>query len=276
MSTLTISPAPAISPDRGRARFSDVLRSEWTKLRSVPSTIWTILATLVIGIGLSALISALSAHAWAGGHSDAREGWDPTAMSTAGGALAQLAIAVLGTLVITNEYANRSIRVSLGAVPHRGRLLGAKAVVVAMVALSVGELMSFTSFLIGQALISGQGAPTASLSDPTVLRAVVGAGLYFAAIAVLGLGFGALLRSTAGAITCLVAMLYVLPGLTAALPQGVRDPLQKYWPTLAGTSITNVVQDAKALAPWPGFAVFVLFVGLVLAVANLRLTRKDA
>ena len=82
MSTLTISPAPAISQDRGRARFVDVLRSEWTKVRSVPSTIWTILAALVIGIGLSALISALSAHDWAGGHSDARQGWDPTAMAT--------------------------------------------------------------------------------------------------------------------------------------------------------------------------------------------------
>ncbi|HZE65891.1 MAG TPA: ABC transporter permease [Sporichthyaceae bacterium] len=275
MSTLTISPVPAISQDSDRVRFVDVLRSEWTKLRSVPSTIWTILATLVIGIGVSALISALSAHDWAN-HADNHEGWDPTAMSTAGGALAQLAIAVLGTLVITNEYANRTIRVSLGAVPHRSRLLGAKAVVVGAVALLVGELMAFASFFIGQALISGQHAPTASFSQPGVLRAVLGVGLYIAAIAVLGMGLGALLRSTAGAITSLVALLYVLPGLTAALPQGVRDPLQKYWPTLAGTSITNVVQDAKALGPWPGFAVFCLFVALVLAVANLRLTRKDA
>jgi ABC-type transport system involved in multi-copper enzyme maturation permease subunit len=273
MSTIT---APvAVREDRRGARFSDVLRSEWTKVRSVPSTMWTIAAALIVGIGLSLLISAITAHAYAGGKADAVRDWDPTAMSTSGGALAQLAIAVLGTLVITSEYATRSIRVSLAAVPRRGHLLAGKAVVVSAVALAVGEFMAFVSFLAGQAIISGK-APTASLSDPTVFRAVAGAGVYCAAIALLGMALGALLRSTAGAITGLVAMLYVLPGLVQALPSGFRDPITKFWPTIAGTNITNVVQDPKMLGPWAGMVVMLTFVGAVLAVANWRLTSKDA
>jgi ABC-2 type transport system permease protein len=277
MSTLTApAPVPAVArQDRTGARFVDVLRSEWTKLRSVPSTMWTILAALVVGIGLSALISAVTAHAYADGKPDATRGWDPTAMSTSGGGLAQLAIAVLGTMVITSEYATRAIRVSLTAVPHRGRMLAAKAVVVAAVSVLVGEFMVFVSFLIGQAIISGK-APTASLSDHNVLRAVAGAGLYCGAIALLGLALGALLRSTAGAITTLVALLYVLPGLAQALPTGVRQPIEKFWPTQAGGQIVTVVPDPDALGPWAGFGVMCLFVALVLAVANWRLTHKDA
>jgi ABC-type transport system involved in multi-copper enzyme maturation permease subunit len=272
MSTLT-APA-AVRADRG-ARFSNVLRSEWTKLRSVPSTMWTIAVALLVGIGLSALISAITAHAYADGKADAMRNWDPTAMSTSGGGLAQLAIAVLGTLVITSEYATRSIRVSLAAVPKRGHLLAAKAAVVGGVSLVVGEVMAFVSFLIGQAIISGK-APTASLSDPTVFRAVAGAGVYCAAIALLGMALGALLRSTAAAITGLVALLYVLPGLVQALPSGFRDPITKFWPTVAGSSITNVVQDPKQLGPLAGMVVMLAFVGLVLAAANWRLNSKDA
>jgi ABC-type transport system involved in multi-copper enzyme maturation permease subunit len=271
MSTIT---AP-VAVRENRARFAHVLRSEWTKLRSVPSTMWTILAAFVVCLGLSALISAVTAHAYAEGKQDAIRNWDPTAMSTSGGGLAQLAIAVLGVLVITSEYATRSIRLSLAAVPHRGALLAAKAAVVGAVSLVVGELMAFASFLIGQAIISGK-APTASLSDASVFRAVAGCGIYCAAIALLGMALGAVLRSTAAAVTSLVALLYVLPGLAQALPSGVRDPITKYWPTIAGSNITNVVHDPKQLGWFAGMVVMLTFVGAVLAVANWRLTTKDA
>ncbi|HEY2831014.1 MAG TPA: ABC transporter permease [Sporichthyaceae bacterium] len=273
MSTIT---APvAVREDRDGARFSDVLRSEWTKLRSVPSTMWTILVAFAVCLGLSALISAVTAHAYAQGKQDVMHNWDPTNISTSGGALAQLAIAVLGTLVITSEYATRSIRLSLAAVPKRAHLLAAKAVVVGAVSLIVGEVMAFASFLIGQAIISGK-APTASLSDASVFRAVAGCGIYCGAIALLGMALGALLRSTAAAITSLVALLYVLPGLTQALPSGLRDPITKFWPTIAGSNITNVVQQDNQLGPWAGMAVMLTFVAAVLALANWRLTSKDA
>jgi ABC-2 type transport system permease protein len=273
---VTTLAAPLVPIRRLRAAtFADVVRSEWTKLRTVPSTMWTLLVALTLGIGLSALISLLSAQAYDGTSQVVQDDWDPTAISTSGGALAQLAIAVLGTMAITSEYATRSIRTSLAAVPRRGRLLGAKALVVAVVSLLAGELMAFGGFLSGQALIAGR-APTASLGDPGVFRAVAGVGLYVAAIALLGMALGTLLRSTAGAITTLVAVIYVLPGLAAVLPAGARDPIEKYWPTQAGQQITNVVQGGNALGPWTGFADMCLAIALTVVVAYVGLARRDA
>ncbi len=271
--SLQTLPVRAVAPV-GAPGFGDAVRSEWTKLRSVRSTVWTILVALVLGIGLSALISAVTANDYANGGESAQN-WDPAAMSTVGGFFAQLAIAVLGTLVITSEYATRSIRTSLAAVPQRGRLLGAKAVVVGTVGLVVGLVMAFTSFFIGQALISGK-APTASLSDPGVFRAVAGVGLYVGAIALLGMALGALLRSTAGGIFSLVAMLYVLPGVVQALPAGLRDPITKFWPTNAGAQIINTVQDPSMLGPWAGFAVMLTAIAGIGYAAHWRLTHTDA
>ncbi|MGQ0464562.1 MAG: ABC transporter permease [Sporichthyaceae bacterium] len=270
MTTLTIAP-PAAPTAPG---FRDAVRSEWTKVRSVRSSVWTILIALAVGIGLSAMFSAILAHDYANG-GESRLLWDPTANSMFGGFFAQLSIAILGTLVITSEYATRSIRTSLIAVPKRGRLLGAKAVVVAALALAVGLVMAFTSFFVGQSLMSGK-APTASLSDPGVLRAVTGVALYCSAVALFGMALGALLRSTAGAVATLVGSIYVLPAVVMALPSGVRDPITKYWPTNAGGQITTTVQDPDMLAPWAGFGVMLLAVAALGYAAHLRLTRADA
>ena len=109
-----------------------------------------------------------------------------------------------------------------------------------------------------------------------MLRAVAGIGLYGAGIALFGLALGALLRSTAGAVSALVALLYVLPGLSATLPSGISHPIQKFWPTLAGAQITDVVPAPDALGPWTGMGVMALGVAVVLAAAAWRLTRKDA
>lgn len=267
--TLTLARPTVAAPT-----FLDVARSEWTKLRSVRSTVWTVLIALTVGIGLSALISAIVANDYANGGESVRN-WDPTPVSTSGGFLAQLAIAVLGTLAITSEYATRSIRTTLAAVPRRGRLLAAKATVVAAVSMVVGLVMAFGSFLIGQALISGK-APTASLSDPGVARAVFGVALYGSAIALLGMALGAVLRSTAGAIFALVALLFVLPGLAQMLPSGLRDPITKFWPTIAGEQITATVPDPEMLGPWAGFAVMLIAIAALGAVAYARLTRTDA
>src|ERR1700761_902951 len=157
------------------ATFGDALRSEWTKLRSVRSTFWALSATVVLGIGLGALISTVTAHGYAGSGVSAKLSWDPTNMSLSGMVIAQLAIAVLGVLCISSEYSSGMIRTSLIAVPKRGRLLAAKSLVFAVATLVVGECTSFVAFFVGQALISGH-APRAALGDTGVARAVVGAG----------------------------------------------------------------------------------------------------
>ena len=257
------------------ATFGDVLRSEWTKLRSVRSTFWALTATVVLGVALGAVISAAAAHGYAKSSVSGKLNWDPTAVSLDGIGIATLAIAVLGVLCMSSEYSSGMIRTSLIAVPKRGRVLAAKSLVFAVVTFVVGEAVSFTAFFAGQALISGH-APHAALGDPGVARAVVGAGLYLTALAVLSVAAGALLRHPAAAITCMVAVLLVFPGIAQALPDSWRNPVTEFWPTQAGGQLTSVHHSAHTLQPWPGFGVMCLFVAIVYAIAWTLLDRRDA
>jgi ABC-type transport system involved in multi-copper enzyme maturation permease subunit len=190
-------------------------------------------------------------------------------------AIAQLAIAVLGVLCISSEYSSGMIRTSLIAVPKRGRVLAAKSLVFAGVTFVVGEVTCFVAFFVGQALISGH-APHAALGDPGVARAVVGGGLYLAALAVLSVAAGALLRHPAAAIASMMAVVLVLPLIAEALPDSWRNPVTEFWPTQAGMQITNVYHSAHTLQPWPGFGVMCLFVAIVYAIAWTLLDRRDA
>ena len=255
--------------------FGDVLRSEWTKLRSVRSTFWALTVTVVLGVGLGAVISAAAAHGYAKISVSGKLSWDPTGVSLAGMAIASLAIAVLGVLCISSEYSSGMIRTSLIAVPKRGRVLAAKSLVFAVVTFVVGEVTSFAAFFVGQALISGH-APHAALGDPGVARAVAGAGLYLTALAVLSVAAGALLRHPAAAIACMMAVLFVLPGIAQALPDSWRNPVTEFWPTQAGGQLTSVHHSAHTLQPWPGFGVMCLFVAIVYAIAWTLLDRRDA
>jgi hypothetical protein len=266
-------------PDRRAAlrasTFGDVLRSEWVKLRSVRSTFWALTVTVVLGIALGALISAATAHAYARFSVAQKVSWDPTGVSGAGMAIAQLAIAVLGVLCISSEYSSGMIRTSLIAVPKRGRVLAAKSLVFAGVTFVVGEVTSFAAFFAGQALISGH-APHAALGDLGVARAVAGGGLYLTALAVLSVAAGTLLRRPAAAIAAMMAVVLVLPLIAQALPDSWRNPVTEFWPTQAGSQITSVYHSAHTLQPWSGFGVMCLFVAVVYAIAWTLLDRRDA
>jgi hypothetical protein len=257
------------------ATFGDVLRSEWTKLRSVRSTFWALAVTVVLGVGLGAVISAATAHGYAKMNVSGKLSWDPAGVSLDGIGIATLAVAVLGVLCVSSEYSSGMIRTSLIAVPERGRVLAAKSLVFAVVTFVVGEVTSFTAFFVGQALISGH-APHAALGDPGVARAVAGAGLVLTALAVLSVATGALLRHPAAAIACMVAVLFVLPGIAQALPDSWRNPVTEFWPTAAGSQLTTVYHAAHTLPPWPGFGVMCLFVVIVYAMAWTLLDRRDA
>jgi ABC-2 type transport system permease protein len=257
------------------ATVTDVLRSEWAKLRSVRSTFWALTVTVVLGVGLGAVISAAAAHGYAKMSASAKLSWDPTGISQSGVAIAQLAMAVLGVLCISSEYSSGMIRASLIAVPKRGRILAAKALVFAVVAFVVGEVTCFAAFFAGQALISGH-APHAALGDPGVARAVAGGGLYLAALAVLSVAAGALLRHPAAAIASMIAVVLVLPVIAQALPDSWRNPVTEFWPTQAGSQVTSMYHSAHTLAPWPGFGVMCLFTAIVYGAAWTLLDRRDA
>ena len=276
--TAAIAARPAPPANRTHtaptATFSDALRSEWAKLTTVRSTWVTLVVSLVLGVGVGTLISYLSGSHYATGGPD-NLNWDPTAVSFRALTIAQLAVAVLGTLVVTSEYGTGMIRTSLTATPRRSRFLMSKAVVFTGVALVVGEITAFAAFLLGQFVI-GSNAPHTNLAAHGVLRAVVGAGLYLAAIGLLAAAVGALLRNTAAAISSMVALLFVLPGLVQALPSSWRNTLTEWWPTQAGSQIYVLHRDAHTLAAWSGFAVLVVFTAMVFGAALWVIDRRDA
>lgn len=256
------------------AGLSGVARAEWVKLTSVRSTWITLTVTVLLGVGVGTLISGLAASRYSTDH-HLRLNWDPTAVSFRALVIAQLAIAVLGTLVITSEYGTGLIRTSLAAVPSRRRFLAAKASVFTAVALVVGEVTAFAAFLLGQAAI-GTSAPHATLGQPGVLRAVIGAGLYLAAIGLVSVGIGTLVRNTAAGISAMVALLFVLPGLVQALPSSWANAITEWWPTQAGSQVYALHGGAHTLSAWAGFGVLIAFAAVVFGFAQWMLVRRDA
>ncbi len=171
----------------GHYNLIDLARSEWTKLRSVRSTMWTLIVTVVLGLGVSAIATAETRSHWSTMSVQSIQSFDPTALSLIGVFIAEFAIGVLGVLVMSAEYSTGTIRAVFSAAPRRNRVLLAKILVFTTLAVVVAEFVSFMSFFLGQALLSSP-AVHATLSTPGALRAVVGCGLYVATLGLLGLG----------------------------------------------------------------------------------------
>jgi ABC-2 type transport system permease protein len=252
--------------------FADVLRSEWTKLRSVRSTYWTGLVAVLATIGVCVIVCIK----WADDirHSSADK-LDPTLASLNGIFLAQVAVGTLGVMVISSEYGTGMIRATFGAVPQRRAVLAAKGLVFGVATLVVGEILSFAAFGIGQAILSGAHAG-ASLGQPEVLRAVIGGGLYLAAVGLLGFGIGALVRHTAGALSAFFGILFALTALADLLPTSWRNDVMPYLPANAGTQIFAVQRTHDSLAPWTGLGVLCLYAVAAITAATVLVTRRDA
>jgi hypothetical protein len=251
------------------------VRAEWTKLRSVRSTVWTLLATFSLAISFGALIAASQMSSWDTLDAGERMRFDATAFSLSGLFLAQLAVGVLGVLVITSEYATGQIRATLGATPQRLTMLAAKAITFTAVILGTGLAASFGAFSIGQRVFASKGLD-ASLGQPGVLRAVVGGALYLCGVGLLSVGLGTIFRRTAGAVAALVGVLFVVPIVSGFLPTAFQNAIGKYFPAQAGMSIFNVVTDPRALSPWSGFGVLLAYGAVSLALGGFLLVRRDA
>jgi ABC-2 type transport system permease protein len=251
------------------------LRFEWTKLRSVRSTTWALLAVVGVSVAIG-VISASTSETNGGGDDDV------VLISLVGLFLGQIAAVALGVLAIGAEYSTGTIRTTFIADPRRRTVLLAKILVVGVVTAVVGAVASAGSFLAGQAILHGHGYvaangyPAVTLADGPALRAVAGGALYLVLAALLGLGLGALLRSTAAGISIVLALLFVpsLIGVTGFLPERVGDVIVKASP-LSGLNVIATVEQPPT-RPWPGLAIAAAWAAASLLAALWRIGRRDA
>jgi ABC-2 type transport system permease protein len=269
---------PALPQASPVTTFGRLLLSEWTKIRSVRSTIWSLIIFVVVTIGFTGLITWLISANWSQARPEQRVATisDPVATILGTGlGFGQLAIAVLGVLVIASEYTTGMIRASLLAVPRRAPMLAAKGVVFAALVLAAGEVVAFCSFFLGAAILHSH-APVA-LSDPGVTRAVVGAGLYLSVLGLFSMAIGAIMRHTAGAVTTTIGVIFVLPIIAAFLPGSWGQHIHDYLPSQAGSMIAQAHQGThQVLTPWQGFGVFCAETAILLAAAFYLLQKRDA
>jgi ABC-2 type transport system permease protein len=266
----------ATTTPRGRYGFSQVARMEWAKLRTQRSTTWILLVLAAGMIGLAILVLSHYPSGWARMSAADRASFDPTDQGFIGLALGQLAVGVLGVLAITSEYSSGMIRATLSAVPRRGMVLAAKAGVLGALTLAAGELLAVAAFLAGQAFLTAP-TPHATLGQPGVLRAVLMAGAYLCLIGLAGLGLGAIIRHTAGAIGALVGIVFVLPAISLALPESAQHAATKFLPeVIAENSLTAVKPVAYSLSPWASLGMLGLYAAALLGVGGWLMARRDA
>jgi ABC-2 type transport system permease protein len=256
---------------RGRVTQLRVMRSEWTKLWSVRSTRWSMLIALILTIGFPLLVSAIIASHWS---EHSHSNFDPLDPVLVGPGLAQLPIGVLGVLVITAEYSTGMIRASLTAVPKRLPVLWAKVLVFAGTTFALMLPAILIAFYFSQQILSAH--VSYSLHHPGVARVVFGSMLYLAFVGAMCVGLGTIVRNTAGSIVLFAAIFFVIPPLLNVLPSNWNNAISQYLPSQAGTSVMNLTHSAHNLRPWPGFAVFVGYTLLTIAVAAVVLKRRDA
>jgi ABC-2 type transport system permease protein len=253
---------------------TQVLRSEWTKIRSVASTVWTLSVAVVVTVALGMLIAALSKNEFDGMSARDKLSFDPTFISFAGMSLGQLAMIVFGVLVVSNEYSSGMIRSSLAAVPQRGTFLFSKLVVATGLALVVGLVTSFVAFFLGQAML---GEHRASIGDEGVLRAVIGGGLYMTLIALFSMGVAAMLRSPMLSLGILMPFFFLISSILGNV--SATEKIGRFLPDQAGSKIMQVVppvDDDTPYGPWGGLGIMVLWVLAALIGGYLVLKKRDA
>jgi ABC-2 type transport system permease protein len=295
-----------LPPAAGRAGLRGVIASEFTKLRSVRSTYWTIGSLLVTSVGLSAAIGAGTV---AQIHNNAGNKALFDATQTSLGFffyVGQLIIAVLGAMVITSEYSTGMIRTSLTAMPRRGVVFGSKLLVFTGAALVVSLVTSFLAFFVGQAVMSGTGVSaslfhsttvplqvfqsdngparfigTVTVTPGAVLTAIVGTALFVTVAAVIAFGLGAIIRHTAGTIASAAGLLFVLPIIIQLLPSSWRDDIVRFVPASSGTVLSATVKvgnsdTAHLWSAWPQFGVTLIWAAVLVGLGAYLFRKRDA
>ena len=271
----SISTAVTAAAQARPARARDLLASEWIKLRSIRSTYLVLAFAAAAAVIIGYLVTHADAGHWPTMSPRARASFDPVYDSFTGLGLAQLAFGVLGVLAISSEYATGLIRTTFTAAPRRRAVLAAKAAVVGALSLVAGEVIAFVAFFVGQQALSARHLDV-TLASPGALRGVLAAGFYLAVMAWVGLGLGALIRHTAGAVTTMSAVVFLLPQIIHALPAPWDVRTGRYTVDLAA-------QQMIAQHPQPGYfgagaslLICAAYAAAALAAAAFLITRRDA
>jgi ABC-2 type transport system permease protein len=300
----------SLPPATGQAGLRGVIASEFTKLRSVRSTYWTIAALIVVSLGIAAIAGAgiasdLNNNPWN------KAGTDATQDSLiAFFELGQLIIAVIGAMSITSEYSTGMIRTSLTAMPRRGTIYLGKLIVLTSVTLVVSLVTSFLAFFVGQAMLSGTGVAASLFHSTTipanvnmspgpggpngqpsytfvgtdvitsghVLSAIVGTALFVTVVALIAFGLGAIIRHTAGAITSTIGLMFVLSIIIQILPNNWRWDIMRFFPDAAGRVISVTVGSGNEhlWSAWPQFLVTVIWAAVLVGVGGYLFRKRDA
>ena len=307
---------PSLPSATGRAGLRGAIASEFTKIRSVRSTYWTLAALLVVSIGIGAAITAGTAASFS--HNPANKaGFDATQISLiAFFEIGQLIIAVIAALAITSEYSTGMIRTSLTAQPRRGTVYAAKAIVLTSLVLIVSLVTSFIAFFVGQALLSssgvsaslfhtvtipqnanvncpqgvggGGGVPpgckvvfsgTDVIHPTTVLLAIIGCALFVTLVAIIAFGVGAIVRHTAGTIAIVIAALFIIPVLEHALPDNWHFDIMRFLPDAANQVVSVTIgsnANPHLWSAWPQLGVTALWAAALLAAGAYLFRKRDA
>lgn len=264
--------AAAVGTGRPGVTPARVLHSEWIKLRSLRSTWFSFAAAMLATIGLGILFSAVRGNDAQVHHIPVLDG---TQVSLRGIYLAQLAVGVLGVLLISGEYATGMIRATLSAVPRRVPVLMAKLLVFGAVTFVLCLVMALIAFLAGQSVLGSYGYGS-SLGGAGSVRAVLGAALYLTLIGLMALGLGFAIRSTGGAVATLFGVVLVLPALAQALPTSWQDHINKYLPLNIGNELISRHADPGSLSTGTGIAVLVIWTAVAITAGLLVLRHRDA
>jgi ABC-2 type transport system permease protein len=279
MSAITAIPALRTRTHTGRVTQARVALSEWTKLRTLRSSRYALLAGVAMTIGFAIIPALVNASRWSSMSFIDKATFRPLETSLIGVTVAQLAIGVLGVMIISGEYSTGMIRSTFAAVPKRLPVLWGKAGIFGLVTFVLALPSTLIAFFAAQAILKGHSFSghdiALSFSDPGVSRAVIGGALYLTLVGLFGLGLGAILRSTAGGISAFAGILFVLPPLMNVLPASWSNAISPYLPSNAGQAIMQSGSPAHILAPWTGLGVFAAYTAVLIAFAAIQLRRRD-
>jgi ABC-type transport system involved in multi-copper enzyme maturation permease subunit len=259
----------------GRVGQTRVILSEWTKLHSLRSTRWSVLAAVVLTIGLPAVFAAVTASHWGSMSPHERADRHPLDIALAGVNLSQLAVGVLGVLVVTGEYATGMIRATFTAVPKRLPVLWAKIIVFGVVTFALMLPSVLIAFWVSQAILAGHHILQISLSAPGVARSVFGGAVYLMLFGVFCMALGAIVRNTAGGIATFVALFFVIPPLLNVFPTSWQNAINPWIPNSAWRSIFQLTHSSHSLSPAGGLAVTLGYIAFAVALTALLLARRD-